>query len=453
MKKQKLFGTDGIRGKANMHPMTPELVLKLGCAIASHLNTKKLGSRPRIVIGKDTRLSGYMFETALTSGIVSQGCDVLLVGPMPTPAVAHLIKSLNCDAGIVLSASHNPAEDNGIKIFNNEGFKLSEVEQFDIESLIEKNEFNGSAFTGDKIGKAFRVDDARGRYIAFAKSSIQNTSLSGLKIVIDCANGAAYHIADSVFSELGADVTVINNLPDGLNINKNCGAVFPDALKEKVKESKADFGIALDGDADRIIVCDEQGSILDGDGLTFIFALALKEKNKLKNDAVVVTQMSNYGLDVALKKHSIDLIRTDVGDKYVVQAMREKNIVLGAEQSGHVIFLDYATAGDGIIAGLQLAAILKQKNVKLSQLTQGLKLLSQVQLNVPVKQKTPLSELKEVIAVIIGVETELKETGRVFIRYSGTQDLVRILVEGPDKHKLETFAAKIEEKIKQAVGA
>ncbi|MDO8428854.1 MAG: phosphoglucosamine mutase [Candidatus Diapherotrites archaeon] len=448
---EKLFGTDGIRGTANIYPLTPELILNIGKAVAVYARSISNLQKPKIVIGKDTRLSGYMFETALTSGIVSQGCDVLLVGPMPTPAIAHLTKSLNCSAGIVLSASHNPAKDNGIKIFDSHGCKISEIEEQKIESLALNPVFDSKLFVGKKLGKAFRIDDAKGRYIEFVKSSIQNASLSGLKIVVDCANGAAYNIAGSVFSELGAEVKVINKKPNGMNINKNCGALFPQELQVKVKETKADLGIALDGDADRIVVCDDYGKILDGDDLAFIFSNYLNKIQTLAQNTAVVTEMSNFGLDLSLKKHGIKVVRVPVGDKFVMRAMQENKYSFGCEQSGHIIFSDYSTTGDGIISGLQLAHILVSEKKKVSELLNDFERIPQVLLNVKVAQRIPLTQLKKTSQLIQEFSEALKNQGRVLVRYSGTEYLARILVEGKNKKQIQEFANQIAKTLKSEV--
>jgi len=377
----KLFGTDGIRGVANAYPMTPEVVLDVGKAVAYVFKEKCGKEKPKFVIGKDTRLSGYMLENALISGIVSVGADVLLVGPMPTPAIAHLTKSLNADAGIVLSASHNPAEDNGIKIFSEDGYKLPD----NVEDEIEKHVLSGTVKTehikGGLIGKVHRIDDARGRYIEFAKASVNSMSLKGLKIVLDCANGAAYNTAPHILSELGAEVVVLNDKPDGLNINLDCGALHPEKMMEIVKKGKADIGIALDGDADRVIVCDEKGRNVDGDHIIAICAINMKENGTLKKNHVVVTIMANKGFDIAMEKKGIKAVKTKVGDRYVVDEMRKKGYVLGGEQSGHIIFSNYTTTGDGIVSALQLLKVIKERREKLSKLAACMTPLPQVLVN------------------------------------------------------------------------
>jgi phosphoglucosamine mutase len=447
-----LFGTDGIRGVANIHPMTPEIAMQVGKAIAYRVKNNK---NPKIVIGKDTRLSGYMIETALTSGIVSMGVDVYLVGPLPTPAIALLTKSLNCHAGIVITASHNPAEDNGIKIFDKDGFKLSDDEEQKIEELIlsEKTCIQKiKDIIGNKIGKAYRLDDAKGRYIEFAKSTIGDFNLTGLKIVLDCANGAAYYVAPRVFSELGAEVIIINDKPDGLNINKECGATFPKIIGELVKKNKADIGISLDGDADRVIIADENGEIVDGDYILSFCAVELVKKNKLKNNTLVLTDYSNLGVDEHLKKHNIEVIRTDNGDRYVIEEMKKNNYNLGGENSGHIIFSDYTTTGDGIISALQFIKLIKEKNIKVSESRQYIKKYPQIIKNIDVKEKKPLEDLKGLQEKLKEKKLILKNEGRILIRYSGTQNMCRILVEGENENIIKEIVEELSNEIKKEVG-
>ncbi|RLG71220.1 MAG: phosphoglucosamine mutase [Candidatus Iainarchaeum archaeon] len=442
---RKLFGTDGIRGKANEYPMTPEIALRLGKALATYLRKKKPSKKIKILIGKDTRLSGYMLESALESGIVAMGADVYLVGPMPTPAIAHLTKSINADAGIVISASHNPAQDNGIKIFDENGFKLTDEEEYKIEQLIFAEEINGR-----NIGKAFRIDDAKGRYIEFAKATINNQSLEGIKIVLDCANGAAYHIAPPIFAELGAEVISINTNPNGLNINKNCGALHPEKMQEMVKQCKADIGFAFDGDADRLVVCDESGKIIEGEFILGLLAKWFKENGMLRNNTLVTTMQSNLALDEFLNKEGIKVVRTAVGDRYVLQEMLRGNYSLGGESSGHIIFADYSTTGDGIISALQIMRILKLSKRKISELAYLFDLYPQIKINLPVKEKVPIKELKLVTEKIKEIENSLNNKGRVFVRYSGTEKKVRILVEGNcAKNELENYAQSIAEAFKK----
>jgi len=448
---EKIFGTDGIRGKANVYPMTPEMALRVGKAVALYFKEKNNRKKHSIVIGKDTRLSGYMLETALTSGIVSMGVDVFLVGPMPTPAISHLTKSLNCDAGIVISASHNPSEDNGIKIFNTRGFKLAEEAELAIERMILSRELKPVA-QSHAIGKAHRVNDARGRYIEFAKNSIENTRLNGLKIVIDCANGAAYHIAPQVFSELGAETIVLNNKPDGFNINRNCGALHPSAMREAVKKERADIGIALDGDADRLIVCDENGRIVDGDALLAIFAKYLLEKEMLPSKKVVVTVMSNLGLHKAMEELGIKVVVADVGDKHVIDEMQKNNCELGGEQSGHIIFSHYSATGDGIISALQLARILAETGKSLSSLPPFLERFPQELVSVKVKEKKPLEKMPLAVKEIESAKMKLGENGRVIVRYSGTENKARVMVEGKNKNTVKKLAEGIALAIRKETG-
>ncbi len=448
----KLFGTDGIRGVANVYPMTPEVVLNVGKAVA-HVFKEKCGKeKPEFVIGKDTRLSGYMLENALASGIASVGADVLLVGPMPTPAIAHLTKSLNADAGIVLSASHNPAEDNGIKIFSEDGYKLSDIVENEIEKYVLSEEVKTEHVKGDLIGKAYRIEDAKGRYIEFVKASVKSMSLKGLKIVLDCANGAAYNTAPYIFSELGAEVIALNDKPDGLNINLDCGALHPEKMMEVVKKQKADIGVALDGDADRVIVCDEKGQNIDGDHIIAICAIEMKENGTLKKNHVVVTIMANKGFDIAMEKKNIKVVKTKVGDRYVVDEMRKKGYVLGGEQSGHIIFSNYTTTGDGIISALQLLKVIKERREKLSKLAACMTPLPQVLVNVEVKEKKDISRLK-VNKNIKSAELKLGGKGRVLVRYSGTQNLCRIMIEGEDKREIRKMANDIAKDMKKEIGA
>ena len=448
----KLFGTDGIRGVANIFPMTPEMVLSIGKATA-HVFKEKCGKeKPKFVIGKDTRLSGYMIENALASGIVSVGADVLLVGPMPTPAIAYLTKSLNADAGIVLSASHNPAEDNGIKIFSENGHKLSDNVEDEIEKYVLSGKIKTEHIKGDLIGKAHRVDDAKERYIEFAKASVESMSMKGLRVILDCANGAAYNTAPHILSELGAEVVVLNDRPDGLNINLDCGALHPEKMMEVVKEENAHIGIALDGDADRVIVCDEKGRSVDGDHIIAICAINMKEKGALKKNSVVVTIMTNKGFDIAMAKERIKVVKTKVGDRYVVDEMRKKGYVLGGEQSGHIIFSNYTTTGDGMISALQLLRIMKERREKLSKLAECMTSLPQVLVNVDVKEKKDISKLK-VNKNIKDAESKLGEKGRVLVRYSGTQNLCRIMIEGENKREIQKIANDIAKTMKKELGA
>lgn len=443
----KLFGTDGVRGKANIYPITAEIALKLGKASAKVLGKR---NKPIFIIGKDTRLSGYMLENALTAGLTSMGADVYLVGPMPTPALAHLVRSFNCDAGIMISASHNPYTDNGIKFFDSKGFKLPD----EIEEEIEKNVFldlSTEHVDTTKIGRAYRIDDARGRYIEFAKASISNSSLKGLKVVIDCANGAAYKVAPYILKELGAETIVLSDDPNGNNINLNCGALHPDVMKEAVLKYKANAGISLDGDADRIIMCDEKGNILDGDYILAITGLDFLKKKLLKKNSVVVTDYTNIAFDELFKKHGAKVIRVKNGDRYVIEEMRKKGYNLGGEASGHIIFSDHNATGDGIISGLQVLKILKEKSMDLSKINPLLK-YPQVIINIIVKEKKPLEEMKKVQEEIRSAEKALGKSGRHLIRYSGTEMKCRVMIEGKDEKIISKLAARIADEIKKEAG-
>ncbi len=447
---RRLFGTDGMRGKANHFPMTPELALKLGKATAIFF--RKKFRNPKIVIGKDTRLSGYMLETALTSGLVSMGANVLLVGPMPTPAISHLTRSLNADAGIMISASHNPAEDNGIKIFDSKGFKLSDEDEKGIEEIIFSEEMSNDELNGASIGKAFRVEDAKGRYIEFAKASIGNESLKGFKIVVDCANGAAYSVAPEIFSELGAETIAINNSPDGLNINKNCGATDISSLSRKVVEAQADMGFALDGDADRLIVVDSKGKEVNGDKILGFIAEHLKSAGMLAKETVVATVMSNSALERHLSGAGIRMLRAPVGDRYVIEEMRKNGYNFGGEQSGHIIFGDYSTTGDGIITALQILKIMKAKNISVPDAFRLFELYPQVLVNVKVREKKPFEEMPRVLGEIDSASAALAGKGRVFVRYSGTENLARVMVEGENEAEIKEIVEKIALRIKEGIG-
>lgn len=426
---RKLFGTDGVRGVANLEPMTSETAMKLGRA-AAHLFKRRSG-RHQIVIGKDTRLSGYMLESALTSGICSMGVDVLLVGPLPTPAIAFLTRSLRADAGVMISASHNAYQDNGIKFFANDGSKLPDEIELRIEDLITSNEIEHLRPTADEVGKAFRIDDAEGRYIEFVKRSLpRQLDFQGLRIVVDCANGAAYKVAPKVLRELGATVWVIGDKPDGTNINAKCGAVDPHCLQEAVVEHEAHIGIAHDGDADRSVFVCEQGKVIDGDHAIAALALDLHQCGQLKRHTLVGTVMSNFGLELAMAKAGIKLVRTPVGDRYILELMMAEGYNLGGEQSGHLIFLDHNTTGDGLISALQVLSLMKRTGRPLSDLARCMTAVPQVLLGVPVKQKPDLSTLPDVQSAIKAAEVKLNGTGRILVRYSGTEPLLRIMVEG-----------------------
>jgi phosphoglucosamine mutase len=431
--------------------MTADIALKLGQASAIVFRKHAKDSNITCLIGKDTRKSGYIFEYALTAGLCSMGVNVYLVGPMPTPAIAHLTKSFAADFGIVISASHNPASDNGIKFFDGDGFKLPDSVQEEIEKLVASS-IDTSAINGIHVGKATRIDDAAGRYIEFTKNSIKNMSLEGLRVVLDCANGAAYKVAPPIFRELGAEVTVLNNTPDGLNINHECGSQYPESVKAAVLGHRADIGIALDGDADRVILVDEKGNIVDGDAIVGICALDLKRRGKLNKDTIVGTVMTNMGLDAALKKHGIKVVRTDVGDQHVIEEMRKNNYSLGGEQSGHIIFFSRSTTGDGALSALQVLALMKTSGKKLSELSKFVAHYPQVLKNVAVREKKPLDQIKSVSKAIKDAETILGDEGRILVRYSGTEKKCRVMLEGKDKDKIERIADSIAEKVKAEIG-
>ena len=418
---KKIFGTDGVRGMANVYPMTAEMALRLGQAAAKvFMKQKKRGEQLRVIIGKDTRISGYIFEYALTSGLCSMGAKVYLVGPMPTPAVALITRSMAADFSIVISASHNPSQDNGVKFFDAMGYKLPDAVEEEIEKEME-NTIDTSHITGENVGKAKRVDDARGRYIQYVKATINHQSLRGLRVVLDCSNGAAYKVAPAVMLELGANLITINNTPDGLNINKDCGSLYPDVLKAAVLGHRADIGIALDGDADRVIIIDEKGNEIDGDHIISMCALDLLEQGKLKNNTVVVTTMSNLGFELAMKQNGINVIRTDVGDRYVIEAMKKNNYVLGGETSGHIIFYEHSPTGDGTLAALQVLHLMKRTRRKVSDLASCMNKLPQILVNVMVNEKKPIDELAKVVFAIKNAEQDLAGKGRIIVRYSGTE--------------------------------
>jgi len=447
----KLFGTDGIRGQANVYPVNAELALKLGKALGKQLNARGYGSA-RAVIGKDTRLSGYMLETAITSGLVSAGVDVFLVGPVPTPAVAHLTKSLAAHVGIMLTASHNPFDDNGIKLFNSNGYKLEDAEEDALTKLICDGEIKTDHIRSDQLGRAYRLDDARGRYIEFAKSTIKNEKLSDFKVVLDCANGSAYNLGPWIFRELGASVIKTGISPDGININTNCGAMHPEVVAQLVKDTKADIGIALDGDADRVIFADENGSVVNGDQILAACAINFKKCNKLTNNTVVLTSMSNLGLLDAMQENDINVDVTDVGDRYVIDSMRKNDFSFGGENSGHLIFHDYATTGDGIISALQVLRMMKMEGKTLSQLANCMKEYPQKLVSLRVKVKKPVEEVPVLHDAIHNCETELKGRGRVIVRYSGTEPKIRLLVEANDLQQVDTWIEKLSNAVKEGLG-
>jgi phosphoglucosamine mutase len=445
---RRLFGTDGVRGVANTDPMTVETALALGQA-AAHLFRGKNG-RHKIVIGKDTRLSGYMFETALSAGICAMGGDVLLVGPMPTPGIAFLTHSMRADAGVVISASHNPYPDNGIKFFGRDGFKLPDDVEDRIESLMYGEHLKVNRPPSPQIGKAHRIDDATGRYIVYLKSTFPaHLSLERLRIVVDCANGAAYRIAPQVFAELGADVIPIGVSPNGVNINDQCGSLYPEVVAAKVREARADIGISLDGDADRVIVVDEKGEVLDGDRIMAICAGEMDRKGRLAKHTVVATLMSNIGLELYLKERKVKLLRGPVGDRYVVEAMRAGNYNFGGEQSGHLIFLDHATTGDGVLAALQLLGIMVESGKKISELGKDLTVFPQMLHNIRMKHRVPLESMKGFRKAQAEFEKALGSRGRIVVRYSGTEPLLRIMAEGENRDEIEAIVTALGEKARE----
>jgi phosphoglucosamine mutase len=450
---RRLFGTDGVRGTANMEPVTAETAMKLGRA-AAYLFKKHRTGHHRFVIGKDTRLSGYMLESALTAGICSMGVDVLLVGPMPTPAIAFLTKSLRADAGVVISASHNPFEDNGIKFFSHEGFKLPDGVEQEIEELIFSGAIDHERPTAREIGKAFRVDDADGRYIEFAKNTLpKGMQFDGMKIVVDTANGAAYKVAPTVLRELGAEVITIGDRPNGTNINQNCGALFPEALQKAVATHRADIGIAHDGDADRVVFCDGQGKVVHGDQILALCALEMERAGRLAGHTVVATVMSNLGLELALRDAGISLTRTAVGDRYVLERMIKDGCVFGGEQSGHVIFLDFNTTGDGLITALQVLATMERTGKPLSELSACMTVFPQILVNVRVSERRELSDIPGYAQIVSDLERRLGPHGRIFVRYSGTEPLLRVMVEGEDFHVISRVAEELAEALRNSVGA
>jgi phosphoglucosamine mutase len=444
-KRMKLFGTDGIRGKANHFPMTGEIAFEVGRAAAYVL--KKKNGLNKILIGKDTRLSGYMLESALTSGICSMGTNVVLVGPLPTPGIAFVTRSLRADAGVVLSASHNPYDDNGIKFFSSDGFKLPDSMESEIERVMFSKRLEKIRPEGAGIGKATRIDDAAGRYIEYVKSTFpKGRTLEGTRVVIDCSNGSAYKITPFTLSELGADVIAIYDRPDGMNINVNCGTTHPENMQRAVLEYRADIGIAHDGDADRTIICDEKGEIVDGDKIMAICALDMKKKGTLRGNAVVATVMSNFGFEMYLKKSGIKVIRTRVGDRYVVEEMIKKGCNLGGEQSGHIIFLDHNTTGDGPITALQVLATMCKKEKRLSDLASLIPIYPQVLINVPVSRPQDIENFPKITSAIKKAEKRLNN-GRILVRPSGTEPKIRVMVEGDNMDEISTIAEEIAEVI------
>jgi len=447
----KLFGTDGMRGVANVEPITSETVLKLGRAAAYVFKTRP--GRHRIVIGKDTRLSGYMIESALISGICSMGVDVLLVGPMPTPAIAFLTRSLRADAGVMISASHNAYEDNGIKFFSREGLKLPDELERQIEDLVVSQRIDSFRPTASEIGKAFRIDDAEGRYIEFVKQSLpKRFDLEGMPVVVDCAHGAAYKVAPHIYRELGARVTVTGCDPDGTNINRECGAVHPRLVQEAVKAEGAALGIAHDGDADRAVFVAEDGQVVDGDQILGALALDLKERDLLARRTVVTTMMSNIGLEQTMARAGIKLVRTAVGDRYILERMLQEDYNFGGEQSGHIIFLDHNTTGDGLISALQLMGVMRRSGKSLSELAACVKLRPQVLVNVRVRERKNLEDIPSFQKALRARQTMLNRVGRLLVRYSGTEPVVRIMVEGDDRGMVEKIANELADILREEIG-
>lgn len=442
MADRSLFGTDGVRGHANSYPMTIEMAMQLGRAAGYVLRNGK--RRHRLVIGKDTRLSGYMIESALVAGICAMGVDVQLVGPLPTPGIAFITNSMRADAGVVISASHNPYIDNGIKFFANDGFKLADQLEQRIEALVRDNKLEQFSAAAQDVGKAYRIDDAVGRYVVFLKHSFPpKLDLTGMRIVIDCAHGAAYRVGPAVLEELGADVIALNVSPDGTNINESCGSLHPKAVAEAVKAYRADVGFALDGDADRVVFVDEQGKVVDGDYVLAVCATDLLQRQALAQNTLVATVMSNLGLDQALASAGGRVIKTPVGDRHVVEEMRRGGYNLGGEQSGHMIFLDHNTTGDGMVSALQLLAIMQRQQRPLSELTAIMTPLPQVLVNVRIPQREPIEQVASVQEAVTAAETELGDKGRVLLRYSGTEPLLRIMLEGEDAEQIQKLADHI----------
>lgn len=444
--RKRLFGTDGIRGTANQFPITPDLVLKVGQAMGYILRSQPSRNKiPKVVIGKDTRLSGYMVELALTSGLNSMGVHVELLGPLPTPGIGFLTRNMRADAGIVISASHNAFMDNGIKIFGPDGYKIPDTMEREIETLVFETDMNPLLAGQNEIGRSKRIDDADGRYIVYAKNSFPlEYTLEGMRVVLDCGNGASYKVAPAIFNELGAETIILGNSPNGFNINDKSGALYPAKVAENVTQFRADVGISLDGDADRVVMVDEKGHIVNGDHILAICALHLKSTGQLPKNTIVATQMSNFGLDRLMNKNGIKVVRTDVGDKYVVEEMRKNGYSLGGEQSGHIIFLDHSTTGDGCIAALNVLAVMKQTGVKLSELNEQLVDMPQVLINTRVRRRDELDKLTGYREMIEDVERRLgKGEGRIFVRFSGTEPVIRVLVEGADRKTIAKYAEEV----------
>lgn len=455
MSNRKLFGTDGIRGRANLYPMTGEVAMALGRAVTHYFQNNAGATRtsPLIIIGKDTRKSCYMLEQAFASGVCSQGGQAVFTGPLPTPGVAFVTESMLADAGVMISASHNPFYDNGIKIFDHTGHKLPDSIEAELEKLIE-NQGLLNPKTHEHIGRAHRLHETVGRYIVHAKSAYTlKKNLSGLRLVVDCANGAGYKVAPMIFEELGAEVIALGVNPNGTNINDKCGALYPENCARAVTEYRADLGICLDGDADRLIMIDEKGKVVDGDQLIGILSNYLLKKNQLAGTQVIGTVMSNSGLEQYLNRNNINFHRTKVGDRYIVEKMMQMGACFGGEPSGHLIFKDYATTGDGILAGIKVIECLKYFGKTLSELTKEVELFPQILMNIEVKEKIPFESMSTVKNLVTKIENDLKSNGgRVLLRYSGTEDLARVMVEGPDEPKIKTYCEEISAEIKKVIG-
>ena len=445
----RLFGTDGIRGKVNKYPITPEVALRVGMAAALILKKEHHG-RNMVLIGKDTRLSGYMIESALTSGICSMGMNVTLVGPLPTPGIAFLTRALRIDAGVVISASHNPFYDNGIKFFSHDGFKLPDEIESRIEELVKDDLLERRRARGEEVGKAFRLDDATGRYIEYIKSTLKKgVTFEGMKVVIDCANGSAYKTTPWLLRELGADVVSINDSPNGTNINEGCGSLHMEEVIRKVLQTKADIGIAHDGDADRVLICDEKGRIVDGDQIMGMCAAEMHAAGSLRHGTVVATVMSNIGLELFLKKIGITLVRTKVGDRYVVEMMQQEGYNFGGEQSGHIIFLDYNTTGDGPITAVQVLNLMKTKDLPLSKLAARIKLFPQILINVEIEKRQDVRSIPQIRKAVRHAEELLRGRGRVLVRPSGTEPKIRVMLEGEDRKMITRLGRDIAKVIKE----
>ncbi|MCM2322471.1 MAG: phosphoglucosamine mutase [Oligoflexia bacterium] len=469
--KTRLFGTDGIRGMANEHPMTGEIAMAVGRAVAHVLMNHQMGvrnslpvglkplesskpvRRAKVVVGKDTRISGYMIEQAIASGICSMGADVILIGPLPTPGVAFVTQSMRADAGVMISASHNPYYDNGIKIFSADGYKLPDDMEAEIERLVATREIEKFRPTGDLVGKAYRIDDVHGRYLVFLKSLFaKDMDLLGYRVALDCANGAAYKVAPLVFEELGAEVIKKGVSPNGLNINDKCGALHPEGIAGAAIEYRADIGISLDGDGDRCILSDENGEIVDGDQIIGLCAIEMARQGELKKNTVVTTPMSNVGLELTLREHGIAMVRAQVGDRYVVESMRKNGFNLGGEQSGHIVFLDHATTGDGVVAALKVLEAMRRTGKPLSELKKAIRLLPQARSDIRVTRKEPFESKEEIAHAIATAQSTLQNRGRVFVRYSGTEPLARVLVEGEDAEQIQQLCERIASSIQKHLG-